>query len=449
MADVKTAPQQLNYSDVLPLAIDSRAQRRYFYPNNGATFSPTGATAGGANVIRMDINADSMLDCAHSYLLFNLTAANGANTCGVDMGVPMFSRLRIESGGVVLEDIQEYGRLYAMLEQLQGAGFSALQEKTLSHATTSTFQGGGAVANVVETCPQLEINTALGATSTRQYAVPLISGLFNMDKYLPLVLMNAGVTIELHLAERNQLGTMSADVNNDWSLSSVKYVAQLIDLDRSFYDRLRMMMESSGGVLQLHGQTWRHFQSSIPANADTQTSTLNIPVRVKSIKSIFTRFTKTADENATQAYAVSVGHKQRIEQWQFKIGSVNYPASSVQVGTTGVNMGETYAELLKAFGKYGAIDHPSLALNATAWGNQNTSRSGAAADPVCSFTIGYDFESFQKSALESGINTADRALPVSLEVNVDNNNNAFGAHSFVLADALFYVNLDGSVSVSV
>jgi len=61
----------------------------------------------------------------------------------------------------------------------------------------------------------------------------------------------------------------------------------------------------------------------------------------------------------------------------------------------------------------------------------------------------YSLSLYESIGVFAGINTADRALPVSLEVNVDNNNNAFGAHSFVLADALFYVNLDGSVSVSV
>jgi hypothetical protein len=80
---------------------------------NGTVFS----NGTGATIIRIDVNADSMLDCAHSYLSCQVTNEAGANLfLNLEPFCPAWiSRLRIESGGVVIEDINEYARLYAMM----------------------------------------------------------------------------------------------------------------------------------------------------------------------------------------------------------------------------------------------------------------------------------------------------------------------------------------------
>ena len=110
-------PVQLNYADTPPVAIESRPQRRLFFPVNGQSFSPN-----NTNQIRIDVNADSMLDFSHSYLQFDLDLGVEASAkgCFLDAGCPAINRLQIESGGVILEDIQEWNRLYALLCEFQG-----------------------------------------------------------------------------------------------------------------------------------------------------------------------------------------------------------------------------------------------------------------------------------------------------------------------------------------
>ena len=102
------------------------------------------------------------------------------------------------------------------------------------------------------------LDVAGSTEATQTQAFPLVSGFLNMDKYIPLVMMNAGFTIELTLADANRIGVgqvqaaaadHGADVTPAWTITGLKYVAHLIDLDRSFYDSLRSVMESSGGVL--------------------------------------------------------------------------------------------------------------------------------------------------------------------------------------------------------
>ena len=71
----RVAPSQVNYDNVLPLAIESRSNRREFLPVNGQTFS----NSNGATICRIDVNADSILDATHSYLECNLNHTDTSN----------------------------------------------------------------------------------------------------------------------------------------------------------------------------------------------------------------------------------------------------------------------------------------------------------------------------------------------------------------------------------
>ena len=111
------APKTLRYEPDagLPVAIEARSNRRYFYPNNGDKFAKN-----GTNVIRMNLNSQSFIDFSHSYLQFTVLNDSGENLA-LDAGCPLFSRLQIMSGGQELEDIQEWGRLYSILQSVQGS----------------------------------------------------------------------------------------------------------------------------------------------------------------------------------------------------------------------------------------------------------------------------------------------------------------------------------------
>ena len=113
-------PKQLNYNDVLPVAIESRSNKRTFEPTNGNVFSPD-----GNRIIRLNINSDNLCDFTHSYLQFTVT--NNTEVVGadgnhptlnadkrsdsaamhLDFGMPFIKRMQILSGGQELEDIDD------------------------------------------------------------------------------------------------------------------------------------------------------------------------------------------------------------------------------------------------------------------------------------------------------------------------------------------------------
>lgn len=89
----EAAPRSVNYADTLPLAVSSTQNRRSYFPQNGQSF-----TDDGSNIIRIDVNADGLLDVQQSYLEFTFQSRVAALR-GLDQGHCWIKRLTIESGG--------------------------------------------------------------------------------------------------------------------------------------------------------------------------------------------------------------------------------------------------------------------------------------------------------------------------------------------------------------
>jgi len=494
----RVAPRQVAYENQLPLAIESKSQRRKFFPEGATTYGPNGNTRGHPNIIRIPINADSLLDCQHSYLQFTINNLDaGGRTMGLDVGIPWLKRVRLESAGTTLEDIDNYNKLFGAVLFPAQASVGAVNEYSLAGmgvgtntALTDLAAGGGgaAVGQIANDATanadgahtsQAELRGAIDAfrdrliaayntrtaasiagsshdanntivnAGSKTFNVCLHTGLLNLEKYLPLVMMNAGLILELEVDNRNAVGINSGGAANacDFSITDVAYYAHLIDLQRDFYDRLRMVMEGSGGVLQLTGTTFRTFQSNFAAGAAT-TYNMSIPARMKSIKSIFFTHTRNDRRYASDYYGIGGCLANGVSEYQFRVGSVVYPAQAVKASET--NPSEAYQELRKAFGSLGSLTHGGVLLNANTY-YSDADIDHAQAGELHRFTpYGLDFESFPKTTLENGINSADRSLPITLEIKRAGGVNAdMDVDCFVMCDAVWYVNLDGSVSVSV
>ena len=109
---------------------------------------------------------------------------------------------------------------------------------------------------------------------------------------------------------------------------------------------------------------------------------------------------------------------------------------------------ETLMELAKSWGSVGStkgMGQLTTQNYLTSVGTKPGSAGNVQYGP-----LGLDLEAFQRVALESGVNTADRSLPISLILNTNSSGAvAQNVDVYVLADALFYLNADGSMSVSV
>jgi hypothetical protein len=283
----RVLPKTLDYTDVLPLAVESRSRRRTFFPTNGATFK-----SNGANIIRIDLSADALLDTQHSYLRFDFTPTLAGQSCGIDTagGHAFIRRMRIEQSGTVLEDINNYNRLMgavvlpcqsgvdhhnerSITEHIRAPGEVSARAGTDGQTQYDAFAGtptDGDTAMAVGGHHQLNTQVPSGTAVT--FSIPLNTGLLNCDKLLPLMLMSAPLTIEIELATTTQPVCWSADPSaaGFYSIDNVRYIANLIEVGQDVSGQLRMVQELSGGVLTLAGQTYRHFTGLVTATAGDQ-----------------------------------------------------------------------------------------------------------------------------------------------------------------------------------
>tara|TARA_R110002096_G_scaffold129725_3_gene278697 strand:+ start:5405 stop:6964 length:1560 start_codon:yes stop_codon:yes gene_type:complete len=270
----------------------------------------------------------------------------------------------------------------------------------------------------------------------------LVSGLMENDKYLPLVLMNAGITLEFELAPSNDCMVTETAGGAHYEISQVRYVAHLIDLERSFYDRLRMVQQNSGGVLQIAGQSWRGFRATQTAGTS---QSLNCPARVRSIKSFFWKYGR-AGNDAT--YNLSAGGSNTLQTYQLSIGATRYPPTPNECDVI-TNKTSPYTELQKAFGKIGSNIHPDRCNSANYLNGIGSAASMGKASTIPFAPFGIDLESFRHE-IENGIDTSSRALPITLHTTSSAvpQDGCLDCYMWILYDSLFYINMDGSVSVS-
>ena len=163
-----------------------------------------------------------------------------------------------------------------------------------------------------------------------------------------------------------------------YQVSNVRYVAHLIDLERSFYDRLRMVQQNSGGVLQIAGQSWRSFRTTIDASL---TQANNCPARVRSIKSFFFCGKKAP---SLDAFGLSSSGHLNLTDFQLAIGATRYPPTA-NTCNAATNKTGAYTELVKAFGKVGSTVHNDLLEMGNYMNNDGADASYAIRGSRCQF----------------------------------------------------------------
>ena len=478
-------PRNANYMTHLPLAMTSMSKRRTYFPTNGNSF-----TATGNNIIRIDLSGDAFLDTKNSYLTFRYNNSTG-QAMGFDAGGghTFIRRLRVEQAGNVLTDCNNYNKLLSSIllpsqgdrdslkhrsvtescrygnDKANGNSTFVCPAADLSGATLTTpAQGAGLIVNNAAVPP-----AAPTAGSTCTFCIPLVNGLLgvNQDKMIPLQLLGSSpLTIEIELCPTLDVGIFAAAPATAYTIDNVRYVAALVETPPALDEQLRMVQEQSGGAIMLSGQDYTHFQGNIGAAATGQQN-INVPARRRSIKSILwtgasQAFVAGGAAAQDQLFNLSYGGNFNMTEFSIRVGSVQYPPEPVRcdyglaAGPAGVRS-EHITELEKCFGTLGS-GHGAGNLSTINFATLDCDVAGmatvvapGAADATYRFSpFGLDMESFQRvSAGHDGVNTADRATPITLQLTIGAvNAEAINVDAFVCYDSLFYIDASGSIRVN-
>ncbi len=483
-------PDSIDYTSILPMAVESRVRRRGFVPSNGASF-----VSNQNNIIEIPISASAFLDTKHSYLRFNFLNTTG-QTFGVDFGGGhgLISRLRVLQAGTVLSDCREYGRLMSSIilpcqgdesslstrsiKEGQRYGNSAAGGAAVGVLDPADFVVAGAAANaeVTGACFNTPTNandstTAAAAGSNYVFSIPLMNGLLGttQDKLVPLFLLNsAPVVLEITIDPQGQNVGVWGGNPAGYTINDVRYMASLVETGPAVEEQIRMVQANSNGRLVLNGVDYTHHPGLIPSGSSGRQS-IPIPVRKKSIKSVlFVGASSTYAGGAgaqTNLYNLSFGGHMNMSEYQLSFGSRRIPEvpigfqSALQGATD--NKAQYFEELAKCFGStkdahgLGVMSRVNNSNAIGITGGMSTPSAGGGAMVTHRFCpFGIDCEAFQPDgkgggALESGIDTASTSTPLSLNLDIEiamiQNVNV---DVFVVHDSLYFIDMVGNLRVA-
>ena len=476
-----SAPDSIDYTSILPMAVESRVRRRGFVPSNGASF-----VSNQNNIIEIPVSASAFLDTKHSFLRMNFVNTTG-QTFGVDFGGGhgLIRRLRILQGGTVLSDCREYGRLMSSIIlpcQSTEDSLSTRSIKDGQRYANGTVGGTGvigvaAAAEVSGAAVNTPTNandstTPAAAGSNYTFSVPLMNGLLGttQDKLVPLFLLNsAPIVIEITLMPAQDIGVWGG-APGAYTVNNIRYFASLVETGPAVEDQIRMVQQESGGRLVLNGVDYTHHPGNIPTNAQGRVS-LPIPVRKKSIKSVLFAGQGTAFAGGagakTNLFSLSYGGHLNVSEYQLAVGSRRVPEVPIQFNAAVLgalnNKAQYFEELAKCFGETKSAHGLGIMTRVN---NSNTAglsagmavpsvAGGAGAMGTLRFCpFGIDCEAFQPDgkgggALESGIDTASSSTPLELVLDISVGQAApIVVDMYVVHDSLYFIDMVGNLRVA-
>lgn len=476
----------IDYTKILPMAVESRVRRRAFVPSNGASF-----VTDQNNIIEIPISASAFLDTRHSFLRFTVLNTAG-QTFGVDYGGghSFFSRVRVLQGGTVLSDCREYHRLMSSIILPCQGDQSSLSSRSISEGQRygnsapggaaggvldpADFVAGGAAANaeVTGACfntPTNAVDSTLAAApgSSHVFTIPIMNGLIGttQDKLVPLFLLNsAPIVLELTMVSDPALLGTWGGAPAGLTINNVKYLASLVETGPAVEEQIRMVQANSGGRLVLNGVDYTHHPGQIAADVLGRVA-LPIPVRKKSIKSVlFVGESQAFGGGAALArYNLSFGGHMNVREYQLSFGSRRIPEIPIRFNTTvpGNTAAEYFEELAKCFGStksahgVGVLSRINVAREPGSVAGMSPASAGGAGMNTHKFCpFGIDCEAFQPDgkgggALESGIDTATTSTPLYLNLDIQTPipENII-VDMYVVHDSLYFIDQVGNIRVA-
>ena len=484
-------PNSIDYTSILPMAVESRVRRRGFVPSNGASF-----VSSQNNIIEIPVSASAFLDTRHSFLRMNLLNTTGASL-GVDFGggAGIVNRLRILQGGNVLSDCREYGRLMSSIILPCQSTEDSLATRSIKDGQRYGNAGGAggaggaamAVAIAAETSGaavntptnSVDATCAAAAGSNYTFSIPLMNGLLGttQDKLVPLFLLNsAPIVIEITLARAEDIGIWSGAVGAGYTINNVRYMASLVETGPAVEDQIRMVQQASDGRLVLNGVDYSHQTGNVPAGTIGRIN-LPIPVRKKSIKSVlFVGASQTFLGGAgaqINKFNLSYGGHMNVGEYQLSFGSRRIPEVPIKFGDGtqadySVLKSQYLEELAKCFGDtksahgLGIMSRINNSIFSSAGATATmavASAAGAAMTPYRFCPFGIDCEAFQPDgkgggALESGIDTASSSTPLQLVLDIEIGpavgpiNTPAVVDMYVVHDSLYFIDSVGNLRVA-
>lgn len=430
--------KDLDYGRVKPASVASRPQILRWRADN-STYNPT-------EIIRIEIPTSSNnihLFGKDSFIegKLNLPVIGAVGNAGgmVDGNCySFFSRMRISHGSNVVEDQQNCGRLWHVINDIQKVNDSRAEDSVCKLAYYNTEPAGSAVGLLQSHLNGAVVALAGGtAAQTFPFSFTLPSALFGSlcEKSIPLSECTASsFYIELELTA---LGNWFADTGagitpyGACTISDVYYNAKCAVLPPDVHS---LLMSSTGGKIVIPAISYKSEAKSVAAAATSFNDKFAYQV---SSANAFLWWMTTSATNGAQLYrSMTSRNSKGLTEWQLNINGEMYPSDMIRGHPRNLN------ELLRAFDMLGSnlgsgiLDYNtySAAITGTVATDLNTVNI-----PHKRFVAGLDLNRFNQSheTLLSGTNTVGQSI--NLVANFNAAGEAQTLYSALMYDVLYTI----------
>ena len=210
-----------------------------FFPSGGNSYSPQ-----GVKILKFVITGSDWLDPSSVRIQFRLNNANGAPMRLLNaLPANFFRRLRIIAGGQVIEDIDCYSRVYNMIHMMLPTE-RRLNDFAEGFGLGEMHPGVTDVSDNIVGLQSTLYSPILYPNSSRVVLFPLLCGIFNQSKFLPLKYLQ-GLQIELEVVNNfvdaicvqtpivGAFPAAGAAWANNWTISEAQVKCDVVSLDNT------------------------------------------------------------------------------------------------------------------------------------------------------------------------------------------------------------------------
>jgi hypothetical protein len=397
----------------------------YVVDRRSVTFHPQGSNkyqpVTGSKLIRILLTGDGWLDPSTFRIMFDVRNNDTVGKKLYVLGGPhcFFRRMRILTGGTLVEDIDNYHRIHEMMNL-----FVAYESKVNQYAEAfgnhwDFDDGDYSNANSIKSNQSLTV------------LFKPLSGLLNQNKMLPV--RYAPITIELELDDSVMSPIVdpaadgadtytSTNTSTDWQIENVQVKVDMCTLDNAL-DNSYAQHLLSGKSLPISYNT---FVSQLQATPAGDKVLLNVSRALTRLKSVFVTLQKDSTNTFCRKFwnnffspmqpdceTVLSHNKEGEFEFQLQIGSKLFPEYPIR------SHNEAYYQLCKTLGVQASSVH-NFDINAREYRSTK-------------FVLGTDCEKVLDAGF-TGINTRAGDL-----MSIRFNYNSAGAENYRLADRLHIV----------
>ena len=328
----------------------------------------------------------------------------------------MINRLDVFHGSNLLETIQTYNILSSYIFDMQLSTSNKISLANIYGNDTDGDRQG----------------VSFSAGAQRTFCLPIFSGVVGVlnDKMLPLGLLADDIRLEFTFESlaSGVVTTTAFTSTPPGTCQILDFQLQLtiVELSDEGENMVRSNYQYPQMPLYLHGSSWRHYVSQLPASAG-QYSTL-VPARFASLKQLALLPRRSVEVSSTTSYSLSSRVNPNFAQYSWRIGSSMIPSKPVflENSTNTGGYGEAYAELLKSWHNLHTLSTQSCLYienyqvgDATVTNCPQTAVNTGANSYLNGFVIAQELESFaqRSDVLLSGMNTLSSQVFFEAQIN--------------------------------